>query len=155
MANPDPTIRVAASQDLGTIAALEKDWEREGSTIGFQAGGVASFSNYIDATDQAIWVAECAKEVVAYISVTVHRTSKLAVVPHDAPYLDIDDLYVSPEHRSRSLGAQLVDAAIEFARTRGVQYAAVFTSSSRVADIMRFYASQGFEPWGIQFFREV
>ena len=71
------------------------------------------------------------------------------------PTVEIDDLYVSPEHRSRSIGSQLVEALLDSARERGIRYATLFTASSKVADIMRFYENQGFEPWGIQFFRHV
>lgn len=123
--------------------------------IGFEAGGTASFASYIDSTDKSIWVAESQNEVVGYVSTTVHKTSMLAVVPSEGAYVEIDDLYVSPGYRSRSLGSRLVEAVLDFARARGIHYATVFSASSRVSDIMRFYGNQGFEPWGIQFFRKI
>ena len=150
-----PLIRAATQKDLRAIATLEENWEREGSIIGFEAGGIASFASYVDALDKSIWVAESHDEIVGYASATVHETGELAVVPHGEPYVEIDDLYVSPEHRSRSIGSGLVDAVLDLARERGIHYATLFTSSSKVADIMRFYENQGFEPWGIQFFRQV
>ena len=150
-----PLIRTATRQDLRAIATLEEHWEREGSIIGFEAGGIANFARYVDSPDKSIWVAESQDAIVGYASATVHPTSKLAVVPDEEPYVEIDDLYVSPEHRSRSIGSKLVEAVLDLARERGIGYATLFTSSSRVADIMRFYENQGFEPWGIQFFRHV
>ena len=150
-----PLVRKATPQDLGAIATLEQNWEREGSIIGFEAGGIANFARYLDSLDKSIWVAESSDEIVGYASATVHETSKLAVVPHEEPYVEIDDLYVSPEHRSRSIGSRLVEAVLDSARERGIRYATLFTSASKVADIMRFYENQGFEPWGIQFFRHV
>lgn len=150
-----PLIRTATRQDLRAIATLEENWEREGSIIGFEAGGIANFASYVDSLDKSIWVAESSDEIVGYVSATVHETSELAVVPHEEPYVEIDDLYVSPEHRSRSIGSRLVDAVLDLARELGVHYVTLFTSSSKVADIMRFYENQGFEPWGIQFFRHI
>lgn len=150
-----PLVRTATPEDLLTIATLEQNWAREGSMIGFEAGGIASFASYIDSTDQSIWVAESRNEIVGYVSATIYKTSKFAVVPHEESHVEIDDLYVSPEYRSRSLGSRPVEAVLDFARARGIRYATVFTSSSRVADIMRFYENRGFEPWGIQFFRKV
>lgn len=150
-----PLIRTATRQDLRAIATLEENWEREGTIIGFEAGGIANFASYVDSLDKSIWVAESSDEIVGYAAATVHETSELAVVPHEEPYVEIDDLYVSPEHRSRSIGSKLVDAVLDLARERGVHYATLFTSSSKVVDIMRFYENQGFEPWGIQFFRHV
>ena len=150
-----PLIRRATRQDLRAIATLEENWEREGTIIGFEAGGIANFASYVGSLDKSIWVAESSDEIVGYAAATVHETSELAVVPHEEPYVEIDDLYVSPEHRSRSIGSKLVDAVLDLARERGIHYATLFTSSSKVADIMRFYENQGFEPWGIQFFRQV
>ena len=123
--------------------------------IGFLAGGIAKFACYIGSTDKSMWVVEASDEIVGYVTATIHKTSNFAVVPDEEPHVEIDDLYVSPESRSQSLGADLVEVVFDFARARGVHYATVFTSSSRVADIMRFYENQGFEPWGIQFFRKV
>ena len=150
-----PRIRTATPKDLRTIATLERNWAREGSMIGFVAGGIAGFAGYIDSTDKSLWVAESQADIVGYVSTTIHKTSGFAVVPNEDPYVEIDDLYVSPGYRSRSLGSRLVEAVLDAARARGIRYATAFTSSSRVAEIMRFYENQGFEPWGIQFFRKI
>ena len=150
-----PLVRTATPQDLRAIAMLEQNWVREGSMIGFEPGGIASFASYIDSTDKSIWVAESQNEVVGYVSTTIHKASRFAVVPHEEPHVEIDDLYVSPGYRSRSLGSRLVEAVLDFGRARGIHYATVFSASSRVAEIMRFYGNQGFEPWGIQFFRKI
>ena len=123
--------------------------------IGFDAGGIANFARYMGSTDKSIWVAESQDDVVGYVTTTIYKTSKFAVVPAEEPYVEIDDLYVSPECRSQSLGAELIEVVLDFARARGIHYATAFASSSRVADTMRFYENQGFEPWGIQFFRKI
>ena len=81
-----PLIRTATRQDLRAIATLEENWEREGSIIGFEAGGIANFASYVDSLDKSIWVAESSNEIVGYASATVHESSKLAVVPHEEPY---------------------------------------------------------------------
>ena len=148
-------VRTATPQDLRAIARLEQNWLGEGSIIGFEAGGIASFARYIGSASQSIWVAESQGQIVGYVSTTIHGTSRLAVVPDEEPCVEIDDLYVSPEYRSQSIGSRLMETVLDFARARGVHHATAFTSSSRVADIMRFYENQGFEPWGIQFFRRI
>ena len=72
--------------------------------IGFDAGGIANFARYMGSTDKSIWVAESQDDVVGYVTTTIYKTSKFAVVPAEEPYVEIDDLYVSPECRSQSLG---------------------------------------------------
>lgn len=94
-------------------------------------------------------------EIVGYVTASIYKTSELAVVPSEEAYIEIDDLYVSPEYRSKTIGSKMVEAVLEFARTQMIRYATVFTASSRVVDIMRFYTNQGFQSWGIQFYRRI
>ncbi len=148
-------IRLASLSDLEAVATLEEDWLHEDAVIGFEINGIESFSKYVAQEDKSIWVAESHEEVVGYVTASILRSSHLAVVPSDQPYVEIDDLYVSPEYRSDSLGSKMVETVLDFARTQKIKYASVFSASSRVADIMRFYQNQGFEPWGIQFHRRL
>lgn len=148
-------VRIAAPEDLRAIAALEQNWAAEGQVIGFEPGGLATFANCLDSVNRSLWVAEADDQLIGYVSATIHETSTFAVVPPKERYIEIDDLYVCPRYRSRSVGTKLVDAVLEFARAYRISYATVFTSSSEVAQILRFYERQGFAPWGIQLFRQV
>ena len=149
------TVRTATPEDLQAIAALEENWVDEGQVIGFEPGGLATFADCLDSVNSSLWVAEADDQVIGYVSATTHETSTFAVVPPNEPYIEIDDLYVCPNSRSRSVGTRLIDAVLEFARAQQVHYATVFTASTNVAEIMRFYEKQGFAPWGIQFFRQL
>ena len=148
-------IRLATLQDLESVATLEQNWVQEEPVIGFEAHGFEGLSNYISEVDKSMWVAESHNDVIGYVTSTIHRSSELAVVPSGEPYIEIDDLYVSPEYRSESLGSKMVSTVLDNAREQEIGYSSVFSASSRVADIMRFYQNQGFQPWGIQFFRRI
>ena len=148
-------IRIATAKDLDAIVALEQDWAGEGDIIGFEPGGVGNFAGYLDSIDRSMWVAESPSRIVGYVTATVHKPSTLAVVPPTERHIEIDDLYVAPACRSRSIGSELVETVLRFARAQGIHYATVFTASSKVAEIMRFYEGQGFAPWGIQLYREI
>ena len=150
-----PLIRLASLKDLDAVATLEQNWTLEDAIVGFQANGVQGFVNHVTEVDKSIWVAEAQNDVVGYVTASIHRSSQLAVVPIDEWYIEIDDLYVSPEFRSASLGSRMVETVLDFARAQNIKYASVFSASSRVADIMRFYQNQRFEPWGIQFYRRL
>ena len=149
------TIRIATVQDLSDIVRLEQDWVQEGLFVGFKLSGVEGFTNYIVQADKSVWVAEMHNEIVGYVTTSIYKTSELAVVPSEEAYIEIDDLYVSPEHRSKTIGSKMVEAVLEFARAQMIRHATVFTASSRVVDIMRFYKNQGFQSWGIQFYRRI
>lgn len=148
-------IRVATIQDLSDIVKLEQDWVQEESFIGFEVSGFDGLTEFIVQTDKSAGVAEEQNEIIGYITTSIHKTSQLAVVPSEDPYIEIDDLYVSPAHRSKAIGSKMVEVVFDFAREQKIEYATVFTASSRVMDIMRFYTNQGFESWGIQFYRRI
>lgn len=150
-----PLIRLASPKDLDAVATLEQNWVLEDAVVGFEVNGVDGFANHVTEVDKSIWVAESQSDVVGYVTASIHRSGQLAVVPINETYIEIDDLYMSPEFRSASLGSRMVETVLDFARTQKIKYASVFSASSRVADIMRFYQNQGFEPWGIQFHRRL
>jgi RimJ/RimL family protein N-acetyltransferase len=59
-------------------------------------------------------------------------------------------MYVTPSHRGRGLGAQLLDAAIEHARAvSGVDWLFLGVSSAAPA-AQRLYERAGFEIWGTE-----
>lgn len=137
------------------VATLEQDWVLDDPVIGFEINGVEGFTTYLAQEDKALWVAESHNEIVGYVTASIRRSTQLAVIPNDEPYVEIDDLYVSPEYRSASLGSKMVETVVDFARGQKIKFASVFSASSRVADITRFYQNQGFEPWGIQFYKRI
>ena len=105
-------IRIATAKDLGAIVALEQDWASEGNIIGFEPGGVGNFAGYLDSSDRSMWVAESPSQIVGYVTATVHKPSTLAVVPPTERHIEIDDLYVAPACRSRSIGSELVETVL-------------------------------------------
>ena len=57
----------------------------------------------------------------------------------------IDEMYVSPEHRSGKIGAQLVKAAVDFGRSRGwTRLDVTAPESPRWERTRRFYENLGF-----------
>jgi GNAT superfamily N-acetyltransferase len=54
----------------------------------------------------------------------------------------VEDLAVSPEHRSEGVGGRLLDAAQDWARDRGATHFELDTGLARV-DAQRFYEARG------------
>ena len=46
-------VRIATAKDQDAIAALEQNWAREGSIIGFEAGEVGGFGSYLDSSNRS------------------------------------------------------------------------------------------------------
>ena len=58
---------------------------------------------------------------------------------------EVAEVYVAPGYRGRGLARQLVQAAVEVFRSRGVTFAAVWTHPSNAA-ALALYRSAGFAP---------
>ena len=92
-------IRQAAESDVQSVSRLQQQWVGEGSVYGFVPESpveiVAALSPYL-------LVAETREEVIGFISGSVQRSEGMAVIPEGVCYLEIDNLYVSPEYRRAS-----------------------------------------------------
>lgn len=100
-------------------------------------------------------VAESDGEVVGFISGSIHSSEGMAVIPEGESYLEIDDLYVSPEFRRRGVGSGLITQILGRAKERGVAYALLYSASKDIRSILRFYERHGFQSWYVQMFREL
>ena len=69
---------------------------------------------------------------------------------HPEPYAYLENVYIEPEHRSRGLGKQLVQLAIDEAKERGC-YKIIGTSKMSKPDVHAFYEKMGFEKMGYEF----
>jgi GNAT superfamily N-acetyltransferase len=99
-----------------------------------------------DPSAGAVLMAEAGEELVGVIA----ASWQIAIhVP--GSYGLIQDLWVSPQWRSRAIGAELIDALAELARSRGMQRLEVGLpreSFAGFAATEAFYLKNGFDPLG-------
>jgi ribosomal protein S18 acetylase RimI-like enzyme len=100
-------------------------------------------------------VAEANDEVIGFISGSIHSSERMAVMPDGESYLEIDDLYISPEFRRRGVGSGLVNQPLAQAKQQGVAYALLYSAAKDVRGILRFYEQHGFQRWYVRMFREL
>jgi N-acetylglutamate synthase-like GNAT family acetyltransferase len=145
-------IRQAAESDIQSISRLQYQWAEEGNVYGFVPESPeqvkAAFNSYL-------LVAETNNEIVGFISGLVSRSEGLAVIPEGESYLEIDNLYVLPEYRMRSIGGGLVDRCLAEAREAGVAYALLYSAAKDIPRIIRFYEQHDFHSWNVQMFRKL
>lgn len=136
-----------------TVAKLQKQWESESITYGF----VADTEDEILAYDKDyFYVAFDAETIVGYVigeAKTNDQDNYMNVFSMNEKYLQVNDLYIAPAYRSKSIGAELLAIVEEKAKRNGVEH--IFLSSATIdADsVRRFYKSSGLKIWTTTFFK--
>ena len=135
------------------VAKLQKQWESESITYGF----VADTEDEILAYDKDyFYVAFDRETIVGYVigeAKTNDQDNYMNVFSMNEKYLQVNDLYIAPAYRSKSIGAELLAIVEEKAKRNGVEH--IFLSSATIdADyVRRFYKSSGFKIWTTTFFK--
>ena len=145
-----PLVRAARPDDLLAVDELYRQWEAEGVTRGLAADPPARLAERLG----PYWfVAESAGRVVGFVGGDVRESEGLTVIPAGQRYLEVEDLYVRADHRSRGLGGRLLDRALREAAERGVERALVYSSNRAWERTVAFYRRHGFEMWFVRMVR--
>ena len=114
--------------------------------------GYASFmGTQLEDSDKAVLVAEDNGEVVGYAYAAVEGYDYMAL---RGPAGVLHDIIVDPEHRGRGVGHLLIDAALEFLRSRGVPRV-VLSTAEQNETAQRLFARMGFRRTMIEMTREL
>lgn len=142
---PSPTFRLATQQDLPAIIALLADDEISRAREGFQADvtpeTVAAFKEIDEDKNNEVWVGELEGVVIA----TMHLTVIPGLSRGGMRRTIVEEVRVHSDHRSQGVGEQLMNFAIERAKTQGCKLIQLTTDNRRAA-AQRFYVRLGFEP---------
>ncbi len=134
------TIRPATSDDVATLIPLVNQYWRFEAIEGFDATRIQALLKRViaePALGQA-WLATVEGQPAGYL-LAVYVFS----LEHQGLTAEIDELFVSPDYRSKGLGGRLLDAAEESFRARGCTN--VFLQVGRDNEEARaFYRSRGF-----------
>jgi ribosomal protein S18 acetylase RimI-like enzyme len=103
--------------------------------------GYASFiSTQLEDPDKAVLVAADSGDVIGYAYAAIKGYNYMAL---RGPAGVLHDVIVDPEHRGRGVGRLLLDAALEFFRSRGVPRV-VLSTAERNEAAQRLFARMGF-----------
>jgi ribosomal protein S18 acetylase RimI-like enzyme len=145
-----PIIRRATPADLpriGRLGALlveehyDFDPQRFLSVRPGTPEGYASFmGTQLEDTDKSVLVADDNGDVVGYAYAAVEGYDYMAL---RGPAGVLHDVIVAPEHRGRGVGRLLLEAALEFFRSRGVPRVVLWTAERNEA-AQRLFTGMGF-----------
>jgi len=140
MSNDPIRILAAASGNIDTLVPLVQQYWRFEAIEGFDPGKIQSLLQRVisDPSLGQAWLATVDGKAAGYL---------LAVfvfsLEHQGLTAEIDELFVSPDHRGRGLGGRLLEVAEHSFRQRGCTQ--VFLQVGRDNDAARaFYRSRGF-----------
>jgi ribosomal protein S18 acetylase RimI-like enzyme len=143
-------IHRALAHDLQTVDSLQYRWETEEMTRGFKAVDAEALRSRVG---PYFLVAEQAGRIVGFVCGSAHISEGNTVFSAGERYLEVDDLYVSPEMRNQGIGGRLLDELLAQAQREGIRRYLVYSSSRDTDAILRFYRRHGFETWYVQMFR--
>ena len=135
------------------VTNLQKQWETEAITRGFVADTEDEILNY---AKEYFYIAIDGEVVVGYVTGEAKVNDKdnyMNVFPMNAEYLQVNDLYIAPAYRSKSIGAELLTIVEEKAKRNGIEH--IFLSSATIdaEAVRRFYEKNGFKIWTTTFFK--
>jgi ribosomal protein S18 acetylase RimI-like enzyme len=156
-----PIIRRATPADLpmiGRLGALLVEEHYDFDPRRFLAARPrtpADYASYMSAqledSDKAVLVADDNGDVVGYAYAAVEGYDYMAL---RGPAGVLHDVIVDPEHRGRGVGRLLLEATLEFFRSRGVPRVVLWTAE-RNEGAQRLFARMGFRRTMIEMTREL
>jgi ribosomal protein S18 acetylase RimI-like enzyme len=98
-------------------------------------------------------VARNDQEILGYIFGTTHVSEGLAIIPAKEKYIEIDEVYIHPEHRSSGIGHKLVDHILDEAESNGICRSVVYSATKQWERMVGFYEKHDFKLWFVQMYR--
>src|SRR5690606_38617626 len=150
---PTYQVRPAERDDAPSLRHLSALWAEEGCTRGYPAFGEGD-----DRPDKwfdsgYLWVAAWDGTVVGYVAGVVKTGYGHGFKPEGERYLEIQELFVHPDHRRRRVGHQLVDAILRQATADGIIRSVVASGNVDWQATYRFYERHGFQMLSMEMYR--
>jgi ribosomal protein S18 acetylase RimI-like enzyme len=111
----------------------------------------AFLGSQLDEPDAAVFVAEQNADVIGYAYVAVESYDYMSL---RGPAGLLHDIIVDPERRGHGVGRRLLEAVLEYVRSRGLAQI-VLSTAERNEAAQRFFAGVGFRRTMIEMTREL
>lgn len=135
------------------VANLQQMWEAEAITYGFCADDEEEILSY---DKKYFYIALDGETIIGYASAEEKTNSNdnyMNVFPMNEAYVQINDLYISPDYRSKNIGAELLKMIEEKAEKNGIKHIFLSSATMDSASVRRFYENNGFKIWTTTFFK--
>ena len=133
------------------LIALSKDWAKENSCYGYVANDASDFEN------ERIFAALHGARIVGYLCGHAKKAQNIQSIIKDGTlFFSVEELYVSPQYRSKGIGKALFLFAEKRLTEEGVRYLLLTTATKDHDAIRRFYVNKaGMTPWSMTLYKEL
>ena len=136
---------------LSTLIAMSVAWEAENSTHGYRT------NDRNDIEGNRIFLAERNGEVLGYLfghKTVAERTN--SIMEEGTAFFEIEELYVTPEHRSEGIGKKLFSFAEQTVQAEGIRYLMLSTATKNCKRILHFYLDElGMDFWSARLYKKL
>ena len=136
---------------LTTLITMSAAWEAENSTHGYRT------NDRSDIDGNRIFLAERNGEVLGYLfghKTAAERTN--SIMEEGTAFFEIEELYVTPEHRSEGIGKKLFAFAEQTVQAGGIGYLMLSTATKDCKRILHFYLDElGMDFWSARLYKKL
>lgn len=144
--------RKGQKEDLTPIIELSMLWQKEDITVGYE--NVTWTPEKLEKKlNDYFYIVELHGVVIGYAFGEIRCGNAEPVIPQADVYLEIHEVYIRPEHRSKGVGKELVRCLTDKACENQIERALIGSSNRRWKDTASFYEELGFNMWYIQMYK--
>ena len=132
------------------LIIMSEQWEAENSCHGYRK------NERSDIDGNRVFIAFDGKKIIGYLFGHNEKTKeKTSVMPENAPYFEVEELYVKPEYRNKGIGKKLFSFA-ENAVSEEVEYIMLSTATKNWKAILHFYIDElDMDFWNARLFKKI
>jgi N-acetylglutamate synthase-like GNAT family acetyltransferase len=142
-------IRETERNDIPKILELQTSWHGENLTYGYVPD---TEQDLIQKLGCYFLCAENDNEIVGFACGSIHEAYQMAIFIDSEQYLEIDDIYIVPEHRNSGVGSVLLNRLLDTAKQNGTSRFYINSASKNLDKVIQFYRKQDFKTWSVQMF---
>ena len=137
---------------LNDVEKLQQEWASEDITYGVVAGTPQQIA---EAMTPYCFVLKDEQKIVGYLLAELRRENEFCIFPDGASFIEVNDLFITKDYRSRGLGKMLLHHCEEEARKNGIEYVLLASATKDAGAIRNFYTSNDYTIWTTQFFKNL
>jgi len=142
-------IRLCGEGDLAEVAALFQAWQDEDAVWGLRAESVEQLRARLG---PFFLVARVAGRAAGF-AIGAVDDEPFCIYPNGERHLEIQDVFVARDFRSRGVGSALVSALMRAAEEQGIERFHLYSASRDWQRSVKFYERFGLKVWAFQMYK--